>query len=180
MKDAYSFDIDAASMTTTYELVRQAYTNIFTKLDLRWHCVEADNGAMGGSLSHEYHVVVGLGEDTIVCCNACGYSALPNRAQFHPSREYRDDVNTDALGYDPRAVGNLAGASLDTVAHGGGGGSDKLVGTITQILAAVAPANTYTDVPCICNIFTVMHTDVVAVLLFRADYDINMDAVAGL
>jgi prolyl-tRNA synthetase len=65
MKDAYSFDIDAAGALISYEAMFRAYVRIFQRLDLKAIAVKADTGAMGGDLSHEFHVLADSGESTI-------------------------------------------------------------------------------------------------------------------
>lgn len=65
MKDAYSFHIDQASLQETYDRMYQAYSNIFERLGLNFRAVAADNGSIGGSGSHEFHVLADSGEDDI-------------------------------------------------------------------------------------------------------------------
>ncbi|MFA6250014.1 MAG: proline--tRNA ligase [Candidatus Shapirobacteria bacterium] len=74
MKDAYSFHCDEADLKITYEKYRQSYLNIAHRLGLEVTIVESDNGAIGGSISHEFMVESEVGEDTIVKC-VCGYAA---------------------------------------------------------------------------------------------------------
>jgi prolyl-tRNA synthetase len=75
MKDAYSFDVDEASARQSYEKMRQAYVRIFDRLGLTYRMVSADSGAMGGSGSAEFQVLVQSGEDIIAACSACQYAA---------------------------------------------------------------------------------------------------------
>ena len=75
MKDAYSFHIDNASLAETYRLMYDAYTRIFTRLGLEFRAVRADSGAIGGALSHEFHVLADSGEDAIVFSTASDYAA---------------------------------------------------------------------------------------------------------
>jgi prolyl-tRNA synthetase len=75
MKDAYSFDADEAGAHASYETMRQAYVRIFDRLELRYRMVAADSGAIGGSMSAEFQVLVDSGEDAIVACDACDYAA---------------------------------------------------------------------------------------------------------
>ncbi len=74
MKDAYSFHLDAESMQATYERMHEAYTRIFERLGLDFRPVQADPGAIGGSFSHEFHVLAESGEDAIAYSPA-GYAA---------------------------------------------------------------------------------------------------------
>jgi prolyl-tRNA synthetase len=65
MKDAYSFDLDLEAHRQSYDKMYQAYTRIFTRAGLDFRIVEADSGAIGGSRSHEFHVLADSGEDAI-------------------------------------------------------------------------------------------------------------------
>ncbi len=75
MKDAYSFDVDEAAAKVSYETMRVAYTRIFDRLGLDYRMVSADSGAMGGSGSAEFQVLVQSGEDVIAACTKCSYAA---------------------------------------------------------------------------------------------------------
>ena len=81
MKDMYSFDTDEAGLAKSYEIVSQAYKVIYTRLGLPVRMVEADSGAIGGKDSHEFMVIADNGEDDIISCPACGYSANAEKAQ---------------------------------------------------------------------------------------------------
>ncbi len=80
MKDAYSFDVDDAGASRSYEVMRQAYVRIFERCGLDFRAVEADSGAIGGSFSHEFMVLAETGEDTLVICNSCSYAANVEKA----------------------------------------------------------------------------------------------------
>ncbi|MFN3397180.1 MAG: proline--tRNA ligase, partial [Sulfurimicrobium sp.] len=75
MKDAYSFHADRASLEQTYEVMYQTYSRIFTRLGLKFRAVAADTGAIGGSGSHEFHVLADSGEDAIAFCPNSDYAA---------------------------------------------------------------------------------------------------------
>ncbi len=75
MKDAYSFDVDGAAAQKSYEAMRVAYTRIFDRMGLHYRMVGADSGAMGGSGSAEFQVLVQSGEDVIAACQQCAYAA---------------------------------------------------------------------------------------------------------
>ncbi len=75
MKDAYSFDRDAASAQTSYDLMYEAYIKIFTRLGLEFRAVAADTGSIGGSRSHEFQVIADTGEDLIVYNPDSDYAA---------------------------------------------------------------------------------------------------------
>ncbi|QOY93993.1 proline--tRNA ligase [Massilia sp. UMI-21] len=75
MKDAYSFDRDVEGMQKSYATMFDAYTRIFTRFGLKFRAVAADNGAIGGSGSHEFHVIASTGEDALVYCPDSDYAA---------------------------------------------------------------------------------------------------------
>ena len=75
MKDAYSFHTDLASLEKTYALMRDTYARFFTRLGLQFRAVAADTGAIGGSGSHEFHVLADSGEDAIAYCPQSDYAA---------------------------------------------------------------------------------------------------------
>ena len=75
MKDAYSFHVDQTSLEATYWRMHEAYTAIFTRLGLNFRSVEADTGSIGGSHSHEFHVLADSGEDAIAFSDVSDYAA---------------------------------------------------------------------------------------------------------
>ncbi|NNJ96133.1 MAG: proline--tRNA ligase [Gammaproteobacteria bacterium] len=81
MKDAYSFHIDQASLQQTYDVMYQTYSNIFTRLGLEFRAVMADSGAIGGSSSHEFHVLAESGEDAIAFSSDSEYAANIEKAE---------------------------------------------------------------------------------------------------
>ncbi len=80
MKDAYSFDIDAAGLDVSYKKHYETYRRIFDRCGLKYMVVEADSGAMGGKESHEFMVRTPAGEDQIVSCDGCDYAANVEKA----------------------------------------------------------------------------------------------------
>ncbi|MGB0680250.1 MAG: proline--tRNA ligase [Polyangiales bacterium] len=75
MKDAYSFDTSLAAAEDSYARMRDCYRRIFDALGFRYAIVAADSGAMGGSQSAEFQILVQEGEDSILSCSACAYAA---------------------------------------------------------------------------------------------------------
>ena len=75
MKDAYSFHLSEDSLRETYEVMYQTYTRIFTRLGLAFRAVRADTGSIGGSASHEFHVLADSGEDAIAFSTESDYAA---------------------------------------------------------------------------------------------------------
>ena len=81
MKDAYSFDRDAAAAQVSYQTMAQAYRRIFDRFGLTYRAVAADSGAIGGDLSEEFQVIAATGEDAIVYCPDSGYAANMEKAE---------------------------------------------------------------------------------------------------
>ena len=75
MKDAYSFHTSFDSLQQTYQVMYQAYSNVFTRLGLQFRAVAADTGAIGGSGSHEFHVLADSGEDALAFCPDSDFAA---------------------------------------------------------------------------------------------------------
>ncbi len=121
MKDAYSFDIDAAGMEASYQRMHAAYTAIFERLGLHFRVVDADSGEIGGSRSQEFHVLADSGEDAIAYCDSDGYASNIETAATLPPDGPRPaatmelekiatpgmrtiEALTDALGIEPRQL----------------------------------------------------------------------------
>ena len=96
MKDAYSFHTDQASLQETYQVMFNAYTQIFTRLGLEFRAVKADSGAIGGDTSHEFHVLADSGEDEIAYCPDSDYVA---NTELEEVRDAKDgDPSPDGKG----------------------------------------------------------------------------------
>ncbi|MGH8751381.1 MAG: proline--tRNA ligase, partial [Burkholderiales bacterium] len=101
MKDAYSFHADKTSLEQTYRLMHETYSRIFTRLGLRFRAVAADTGAIGGTGSHEFHVLADSGEDAIAFCPDSDYAAnvqlaeaLAPLAPRAPAKETMKEIAT--------------------------------------------------------------------------------------
>jgi prolyl-tRNA synthetase len=81
MKDAYSFDRDPTSAKASYQVMAQAYRQIFDRFGLQYRAVAADSGAIGGDLSEEFQVIAATGEDAIVYCPNSDYAANMEKAE---------------------------------------------------------------------------------------------------
>ncbi|MCY1161342.1 Proline--tRNA ligase [compost metagenome] len=81
MKDAYSFHVDQASLQETYDVMYDTYCRIFTRLGLNFRPVQADTGSIGGSGSHEFHVLASSGEDDIAFSTESEYAANVEMAE---------------------------------------------------------------------------------------------------
>lgn len=84
MKDAYSFDRDVEGLKRSYQIMFDAYVKIFNRFGLQFRAVAADNGAIGGSGSHEFHVIADTGEDALVYCPNSDYAANMEAAEALP------------------------------------------------------------------------------------------------
>ncbi|MCQ4317470.1 proline--tRNA ligase [Stutzerimonas zhaodongensis] len=96
MKDAYSFHADQQSLQETYDRMHQAYCNIFTRLGLNFRPVQADTGSIGGTGSHEFHVLAESGEDDIAFSDSSDYAANIEKAEAIP-RETERGAATEEL-----------------------------------------------------------------------------------
>lgn len=100
MKDAYSFHTSPDCLVETYNKMHAAYTNIFTRLGLKFRAVKADSGAIGGDGSQEFHVLADSGEDGLAYCETSDYAANVELAEAvvsgerSPASETMQDVDT--------------------------------------------------------------------------------------
>ncbi|KAI9655075.1 MAG: hypothetical protein M1829_000708 [Trizodia sp. TS-e1964] len=105
MKDLYTFDSDVRTALETYSSVRDVYSSFFEEFKIPFLVAIADSGKMGGSTSHEYHYASQKGEDNIISCENCGYTANEELAESrittqHPSHNsfswsHNDHVYSD-------------------------------------------------------------------------------------
>lgn len=91
MKDAYSFHTDKEDCRREYDNMFETYNRIFTRCGLKFRPVEADTGAIGGSLSHEFQVLADSGEDALVTCKSCSYAANVQMAEIRNAEQARRD-----------------------------------------------------------------------------------------
>jgi len=101
MKDAYSFHSNQESLQATYDVMYQAYSNIFTRLGLEFRAVMADSGSIGGNSSHEFHVLADSGEDAIAFSSESDYAANVEKAETLQAT-------------DPRPAPTVEMATVDT------------------------------------------------------------------
>lgn len=90
MKDAYSFEINEAGLDKSYKAMYNAYCRIFDRCGLKYIPVEADTGAMGGDVSHEFMVPSEVGEDLLARCKGCNYSVNMEKAEPAPLPAVQD------------------------------------------------------------------------------------------
>jgi prolyl-tRNA synthetase len=95
MKDAYSFHIDEASLDATYWEMYEVYARIFTRAGLEFRAVRADSGAIGGSQSHEFHVLAESGEDQIAFSTGSDFAANVELAEAVPGDSHRPEASEE-------------------------------------------------------------------------------------
>lgn len=99
MKDAYSFHLSKESLQETYDIMYQSYSRIFTRIGLDFRPVLADTGSIGGSSSHEFHVLASSGEDAIAISNASDFAANVELAEAIaiPDHETENLLKTEEI-----------------------------------------------------------------------------------
>ncbi|NOR79605.1 MAG: proline--tRNA ligase, partial [Methyloprofundus sp.] len=97
MKDAYSFHLSNESLQETYDVMYQAYTNIFSGLGLNFRAVIADSGSIGGAVSHEFHVLADSGEDAIAISIGSNYAANVETAEAIMPTEVREEASQELI-----------------------------------------------------------------------------------
>lgn len=131
MKDAYSFDATIEGLNKSYQIMYDAYCRIFDRCGINYIVVEADSGAMGGDVSHEFMALSASGEDLLVICRRCKYKtniekAAPaisptlalNKEKHEPLSTKRQEVNTPKM------------TTINEVSHFLGIKPDKIVKTL--------------------------------------------------
>ncbi len=125
MKDAYSFHVDQASLQQTYDRMHQAYCNVFTRLGLNFRPVQADTGSIGGTGSHEFHVLAESGEDDIAFSDSSDYAANIEKAEAVP-RESGRGAATESM----RLVDTPNTKTIDALVTGFGLAIEKTIKTL--------------------------------------------------
>ncbi|KAI9484469.1 hypothetical protein BDB00DRAFT_855558 [Zychaea mexicana] len=109
MKDLYTFDASVEDAYASYDLVAKAYQNIFQRIGVPFVVAEADSGNMGGSKSHEYHLISPAGEDTLLTCSSCGYTA--NEELAIGKLDQQKKVDNVAIDINDNSTPTTAGSS---------------------------------------------------------------------
>ncbi len=104
MKDAYSFDKDLDGLKIAYEIMANAYHEVFTRLGFDYKVVQGDSGAMGGKVSHEFIALSEVGEGVIVHCNGCDYAATDEKAGVVMNLEKIPAADAPVLVHTPGAT----------------------------------------------------------------------------
>lgn len=163
MKDAYSFDRDVAGMQQSYKIMYDAYVRIFNRFGLQFRAVAADNGAIGGSGSHEFHVIADTGEDALVYC---------------PDSDYAANIEA-AEALAPATSRPAAGAELTKTATPGKSRCED----VAEFLGVPLTATVKSLVLAVDNENDGKKTTQIWLLLLRGDHDLNevkAAKVAGL
>jgi prolyl-tRNA synthetase len=145
MKDGYSFHADHADLQREYKNMYDTYTRIFTRLGLQFRAVAADPGAIGGTGSHEFHVLADSGEDAIAYCPDSDYAANVELAEALAPRTARP-----APAVPLRRVPTPGKTRCEDVA-------ELLGAQLAQTVKAIA----------------VVHEDELVLLLLRGDHSLN-------
>ncbi|HEY8497917.1 MAG TPA: proline--tRNA ligase, partial [Limnochordales bacterium] len=104
MKDLYSFDRDEAGLEISYRKMYEAYVRAFRRCGLSTRAVEADPGAIGGDVTHEFMVLSPIGEAQVVYCTACDYAANVERAPVPPPAGQAGAAGDGAVGRPERVA----------------------------------------------------------------------------
>jgi prolyl-tRNA synthetase len=154
MKDAYSFHLDNESLQQSYAAMHQAYSNIFTRLGLKFRPVLADTGSIGGSHSHEFHVLADSGEDAIAFSDGSDYAANIEQAE--------------ALA--PAAEPDVAKLQMEKIATPG----QKTIAEVSEFLG-VAPDKVLKSIAVMRRIVNDQGNseELFCLLLLRGDHDLN-------
>jgi len=127
MKDGYSFHVDEVSLAESYDRMREAYASVFRRCGLEFVVVEADSGAIGGDVNHEFMVTASSGESEIFS-SGCGYAASVESAKFAITGPPADDADL------PRAERQTPGKkSVEEVAAFLGTTPDRLLKALVFI-----------------------------------------------
>lgn len=101
MKDAYSFHLEDSCLEKTYQIMFEAYCNIFTRLGLDFRAVIADSGSIGGNHSHEFHVLADSGEDAIAFASDSNYAANVEMAEaIAPEKQHASGLAEEVVSVD--------------------------------------------------------------------------------
>jgi prolyl-tRNA synthetase len=103
MKDLYSFDKDEEGMKKSYQIMYDAYEKVFSRCGLKYRAVEADSGAIGGNISHEFMVLAENGEAELVYCEQCKYAANVEKAEAFPEKLPQEEPGKMEEVYTPGA-----------------------------------------------------------------------------
>ena len=135
MKDAYSFDTNETEAKKSYSLMYDAYTAIFNRCGLKFRAVDAATGAIGGDMSHEFQVLAETGEDEILSCSKCIYSANIEKAVNGNTVEKKDaPKKTRDAGAKPAEIFTPGKKTIDDISEFLKVAPDELIKTIIYLV----------------------------------------------
>jgi len=167
MKDAYSFDIDAAGLDVSYQKHYDTYCRIFDRCGLKYMVIEAHSGAMGGSKSQEFMVRTPAGEDQIVSCEQCNYAANMEKAASKLAPV--EDLKAEGDG-SPLEVHTPGQKTIEDVARFLGVSQPQTIKTLAMMIVAVEPEKGKTPIPAKSEPGSVSRA---VVVLMRGDHQMN-------
>jgi len=167
MKDAYSFDIDAAGLDVSYQKHHDTYCRIFDRCGLKYMVIDAHSGAMGGSQSQEFMVRTPAGEDLVVSCEKCNYAA--NMEKATSKLEAVEDLKTEGDG-SPLEVHTPGQKTIEDVARFLGVSPVHTIKTLAMMITAEEPEKGKTRIPTRWEPGPVSRA---VVLLMRGDHQMN-------
>ncbi|MGA9526850.1 MAG: proline--tRNA ligase [Terriglobales bacterium] len=167
MKDAYSFDLDAAGLDASYQKHYETYCRIFDRCGLKYVVIDAHSGAMGGSQSQEFMVRTPAGEDQVVSCETCGYAANMEKATSKIAPV--EDLAADGDG-KPLEVHTPDQKTIEDVARFLGVSQVHTIKTLAMMIAAEEPERGKTRIPTKWEPGLVSRA---VVVLLRGDHQMN-------
>ena len=167
MKDAYSFDVDAAGLDTSYQKHHDTYCRIFDRCGLKYMVIDAHSGAMGGTKSQEFMVRTPAGEDLIVSCEKCNYAANMEKATSKLAPV--EDLKPEGDG-QPLEVHTPGQKTIEDVARFLGVSPKNKIKTLAMMITAEEPENARARTPTKWEPGQVSRA---VVLLMRGDHQMN-------
>src|SRR5208283_1893186 len=167
MKDAYSFDMDAAGLDVSYQKHHDTYCRIFDRCGLKYMVIEAHSGAMGGSKSQEFMVRTPAGEDLVVSCEQCNYAANMEKAVSKLAAV--EDLKAEGDG-SPLEVHTPGQKTIEDVARFLGVSPKNKIKTLALMIVANEPEKGQTRIPTKWEPGQVSRA---VVLLMRGDHQMN-------
>jgi prolyl-tRNA synthetase len=167
MKDAYSFDIDAAGLDVSYQKHHDTYCRIFERCGLKYMVIDAHSGAMGGSKSQEFMVRTPAGEDLVVSCEKCNYAANMEKATSKLAPV--EDLKAEGDG-QPLEVHTPGQKTIEDVARFLGVSPKNKIKTLALMITAEEPEKAKARTPAKWEPGPVSRA---VVLLMRGDHQMN-------
>jgi len=167
MKDAYSFDMDAAGLDVSYQKHHDTYCRIFDRCGLKYMVIEAHSGAMGGSKSQEFMVRTPAGEDLVVSCEKCSYAANMEKAASKLAPV--EDLKAEGDG-SPAEVHTPGQKTIEDVARFLGVSQVHTIKTLAMTIVAEEPEKGKARIPAKWEPGLVSRA---VVVLMRGDHQMN-------